>query len=190
MNKRILSLALIGVLIAIFLVNFVRHQQDQKEKEAAAQLASESMDLSDVEKGLSKGDQPPDFTLTTLEGKEVRLSDYKGQKVILNFWATWCPPCKAEMPHMEDYYQEEPDAEILAVNLTSQEHVDGAAQKFVDGYKITFPVLLDEDGAVGDAYSIITIPTTFMIDSKGIIQHKILGPMNQEMMKEMVEGMN
>ncbi|WP_370294434.1 redoxin domain-containing protein [Rossellomorea marisflavi] len=190
MNKRILSLALVGVLIAIFLVNFVRHQQEQKEKEAAAQLASESMDLSDVEKGLSKGDQPPDFILTTLEGKEVRLSDYRGQKVILNFWATWCPPCKAEMPHMEEYYQEGPDAEILAVNLTSQEHVDGAAQKFVDGYKITFPVLIDKDGAVGDAYSIITIPTTFMIDSKGIIQHKILGPMNQEMMKEMVEGMN
>lgn len=190
MNKRILSLGLIGVLVAIFLVNFVRHQQHQKEKDAAAQLASESMDLSDAETGLSKGDQPPDFTLTTLEGKEVRLSDYRGQKVILNFWATWCPPCKAEMPHMEEYYQKEPGAEILAVNLTSQERMEGAAQKFVDGYEITFPVLLDKDGAVGNAYSIITIPTTFMIDSEGIIQHKILGPMNQEMMKEMVEAMN
>ena len=73
--------------------------------------------------GFKPGDTPPDFELATLSGELVRLSDYKGKKVILNFWASWCGPCKAEMPHMEKYYKKNKDAEnveIIAVNLTKQ----------------------------------------------------------------------
>ncbi|CAN7204903.1 redoxin domain-containing protein [Rossellomorea sp. LjRoot5] len=192
MNKRNFALAIVALLIGIFLVNLFQDQQEKKAREEAAQLAKESMDLSDAKQGLTKGDRAPDFTLTTLEGEEVKLSDYKGKKVILNFWATWCPPCKAEMPHMEQYYEKnakKEKVEILAVNLTSQDEGEKAVQEFVDGYELTFPILMDEKGDVGDEYRAFTIPTTYMIDTNGLIQHKIVGPMNEEMMGEMVRGM-
>ncbi|UXH43462.1 redoxin domain-containing protein [Rossellomorea vietnamensis] len=192
MNKRNFALAIVALLIGIFLVNLFQDQQEKKAKEEAAQLAKESMDLSDAKQGLTKGDRAPDFTLSTLEGEEVKLSDYQGKKVILNFWATWCPPCKAEMPHMEQYYEKnakKENVEILAVNLTSQDDGEKAVQQFVDGYELTFPILMDEKGDIGDEYRAFTIPTTYMIDTNGLIQHKIVGPMNEEMMGKMVGGM-
>ncbi|KPL59464.1 redoxin domain-containing protein [Rossellomorea vietnamensis] len=192
MNKRNFALAIVALLIGIFLVNLFQDQQEKKAKEEAAQLAKESMDLSDAKEGLTKGDSAPDFSLTTLDGEEVKLSDYQGKKVILNFWATWCPPCKAEMPHMEQYYEKnakKENVEILAVNLTSQDEGKKAVQQFVDGYELTFPILLDEKGDIGGEYRAFTIPTTYMIDTNGLIRHKIVGPMNEEMMGKMVRGM-
>ncbi|MCC5802126.1 redoxin domain-containing protein [Rossellomorea vietnamensis] len=192
MNKRNFALAIVALLIGIFLVNLFQDQQEKKAKEEADQLAKESMDLTDAKQGLTQGDRAPDFTLTTLDGEEVQLSDYQGKKVILNFWATWCPPCKAEMPHMEQYYEKnakKENVEILAVNLTSQDEGEKAVQQFVDGYELTFPILMDENGDIGDEYRAFTIPTTYMIDTNGLIQHKIVGPMNEEMMGKMVEGM-
>lgn len=192
MNKRNFALAIVALLIGIFLVNLFQDQQEKKAKEEADQLAKESMDLTDAKQGLTKGDRAPDFTLITLDGEEVKLSDYQGKKVILNFWATWCPPCKAEMPHMEQYYEKnakKENVEILAVNLTSQDDGEKAVQQFVDGYELTFPILMDENGDVGDEYRAFTIPTTYMIDTNGLIQHKIVGPMNEEMMGKMVGGM-
>jgi peroxiredoxin len=192
-NKRNFAFAIVALLIGIFLVNIFQDQQEKKEKEEAAKLAEQSMDLSNAEQGLAKGDQAPDFELTTLAGEKVKLSDYKGQKVILNFWATWCPPCKAEMPHMQKYYEKNADkenVEILAVNLTSMDEGRNAVQNFVDGYELTFPIPMDVDGDVGGEYRAFTIPTTYMIDTKGQIQHKIVGPMNEDMMGEMVSGMN
>ncbi|UTE77284.1 redoxin domain-containing protein [Rossellomorea sp. KS-H15a] len=192
MNKRNFALAIVALLIGIFLVNLFQDQQEKKAKEEADQLAKESMDLTDAKQGLTQGDRAPDFTLTTLDGEEVKLSDYQGKKVILNFWATWCPPCKAEMPHMEQYYEKnakKESVEILAVNLTSQDDGEKAVQQFVDGYELTFPILMDEKGDIGDEYRAFTIPTTYMIDTNGLIQHKIVGPMNEEMMGKMVGGM-
>jgi peroxiredoxin len=192
LNKRNFALAIVALLIGIFLVNLFQDQQEKKAREEADQLAKESMDLSDAKQGLTQGDLAPDFTLTTLDGEEVKLSDYQGKKVILNFWATWCPPCKAEMPHMEQYYEKnakKEKVEILAVNLTSQDEGEKAVQQFVDGYELTFPILMDEKGDIGDEYRAFTIPTTYMIDTNGLIQHKIVGPMNEEMMGKMVEGM-
>ena len=193
MNKRNFALAVVALLVGIFLVNFIQGQQEKKEKEEAAKLAAESQDLSNSEEGLSKGDQPPNFELTTLDGKKVELSDYKGKKVILNFWATWCPPCKAEMPHMEKYYEKNADkenVEILAVNLTSMDKGEKKIKEFVDGYGLTFPILLDAEGKIGEEFQAFTIPTTYMIDTKGTVQHKIVGPMNEDMMGKMVEGMH
>ncbi|QWC22366.1 redoxin domain-containing protein [Bacillus haikouensis] len=195
MNKRNFALAIVALLVGIFLVNLFQDQQEKKDKEEAAQLAKESMDLSNAaaEEGLSKGASAPDFELTTLNGEKVKLSDYKGKKVILNFWATWCPPCKAEMPHMQKYYEknaEKENVEILAVNLTSMDDGRDKVQEFADGYELTFPIPLDVDGAIGEEYRAFTIPTTYMVDTKGLIQHKIVGPMNEDMMAEMVSGMD
>lgn len=121
-----------------------------------------------------------EFELQTLSGETVKLSDYRGKKVILNFWATWCPPCKAEMPHMQSFYEEHgEEIEVIAVNLTSRDNGIEALKKFVDDNGLTFSIPLDVNGEYGDAYEIISIPTTYVIDENGQIYQKIVGPMDK-----------
>jgi peroxiredoxin len=142
--------------------------------------------------GIKKGNMAPDFTLSSLDGKVMKLSDLKGKKVILNFWASWCPPCKAEIPHMQSFYEDEKDNHvvILAVNLTTAEKNTANVEQFVKEYGITFPVLLDSQGEIGNVYQAFTIPTSYIIDSNGVIQQKIVGPMSKEMMKDMISSIN
>ena len=103
---------------------------------------------------------------------------------MLNFWATWCPPCKEEMPAMEQFYKENSkEVEILAVNLDPQNNV----KSFVKDNELTFPILLDQDGAIQQTYSIISIPTTFIIDEQGLILKKHIGSMTYEQMQELLK---
>lgn len=129
-----------------------------------------------------------DFELQTLSGETVRLSDYKGKKVILNFWATWCPPCKAEMPHMQNYYEHHNDeVEIIAINLTSRDNGVDKVQSFIESYGLTFPIPLDVDGVYGKQYEVTTIPTTYIVNTKGEVVQKIVGPMDERMIKRIVK---
>ncbi|RIW39018.1 TlpA family protein disulfide reductase [Bacillus salacetis] len=195
MSKKILGIGLVAVLVGLFIGNIIMNQSSKKEmeKQVAEELQESGLDVEFGSEGPGKGDAAPDFTLTTLEGKEVSLSDYKGKKVILNFWATWCPPCQAEMPHMQEYYEkyrEEANIEMLAVNLTTIDEGRPAIEKFAKEYGLSFPIPLDEEGTQGTIYQAQTIPTSYMIDTEGRIQHKILGPMNKEMMIQLVESMD
>ncbi|TYR76082.1 redoxin domain-containing protein [Rossellomorea vietnamensis] len=194
MSKRIVGIGLVAVLGGLFVFNIIQNQASQKkiEEQVSEQLES-GLDVEFGSEGPGEGDAAPDFTLTTLAGEEVSLSDFKGQKVILNFWATWCPPCKAEMPHMQEYYEqyhEKANVEMLAVNLTTIDNGKEAVEKFGEEYGLTFPIPLDEDGVQGTVYQAQTIPTSYMIDTDGIIRHKILGPMNKDMMIQLVENMD
>nr|WP_221452409.1 redoxin domain-containing protein [Bacillus benzoevorans] len=136
--------------------------------------------------GLRIGVKAPDFELENLSGEKVKLSDYRGKKVILNFWATWCPPCKEEMPAMEKFYQKAgDDVEILAVNIDPQYNV----QEFIDKMGITFPILLDKNDKVNSAYLIMTIPTTYFINEDGLITNKYLTSMTEDIMKEYIDAM-
>ncbi len=140
--------------------------------------------------GISEGQIAPDFTLKTISGEEIKLSAFRGKRVILNFWASWCPPCKAEMPHMQEFYVEnrESNAVLLSVNLTTAEKKSSDVTKFVEEYELTFPVMLDEQGDIGQIYQAYAIPTSYLIDSKGIIRKKIVGPMDKEMMNELINS--
>ncbi|MGG0658265.1 TlpA disulfide reductase family protein [Rummeliibacillus pycnus] len=187
MKKKIFGLLLVIALIAIALTNFVKSKvdEDQKVDTSSTEVSAEMKNDS----GLEVNQTAPDFKLKTLEGKEVKLSDYRGKKVILNFWATWCPPCKAEIPHMEKYYKnqaKDDGVEILAVNLTSSDKDEKYIRDFVKSYDMTYPVLLDKEGEQQKQYEIVTIPTTFFIDQKGKIQKKIIGPMDQDMMSKAI----
>jgi peroxiredoxin len=116
----------------------------------------------------------PDFTLKGENGKTYRLSAYRGKVVLLNFWATWCPPCRYEMPSMERAHQKVKDQNIviLAVNVgESEEQVFG----FTGRYPVTFPLLLDTEGAVVKKYRVIGLPTTFVIDPRGMVTHSAVG---------------
>ncbi|MDZ5472749.1 TlpA disulfide reductase family protein [Bacillus sp. 31A1R] len=148
--------------------------------------AMEKEEQPDNLPGLGVGLKAPDFELKNLEGKTVKLSDYAGKKVMLNFWATWCPPCKAEMPDMQKFYKEAgDDIVILAVNIDPQYDVAGFAKEM----NISFPILLDEKDKVSTVYKILTIPTTYFIDEKGIIRHKYLSALPIEKMREYTEDM-
>ncbi len=119
--------------------------------------------------------QAPDFVLPDLQGKAVRLSQLKGKVVFLNIWATWCPPCRKEMPTMESLYQrfKGMDFVMLAVNQ------DAEGAKTVIPYlqegNFTFPVLLDTHGEVGRRYGVTGLPETFIIDREGHIVHHHIG---------------
>ncbi|WP_249872618.1 peroxiredoxin family protein [Oceanobacillus saliphilus] len=131
--------------------------------------------------GTEIGNKAPDFELMTMAGETVKLSDFEGQRIMLNFWATWCPPCREEMPDMQKFYEDK-EAIVLAINLTDMERNKNQVTQFVGENGLTFPILMDELGKVSTLYRISPIPTTYMIDSKGIIRHKAYGAMNYERM--------
>lgn len=131
----------------------------------------------------------PDFTLTDLEGQQVQLSSLKGKKVVLNFWASWCPPCKAEMPdlvEMSKKYQGQ--VEFYGVNLTTQDTAE-KAKGFVEEYGIEFPTLLDERGEVGGRYGVVSIPTSFTIDEDGVVVQRTGGQLSRSAMEEMLQDL-
>jgi len=122
----------------------------------------------------SRGIDPLDFTLPLLNGETVKLSDLKGTVVFLNFWATWCGPCRAEMPSMEAVYQKLKDRgfEILAVNIMESPETAAA---FMNENALTFPTALDAAGGVSARYGIQAIPTSFIIDKRGLIVSRVTG---------------
>ncbi|MEH6942280.1 thiol-disulfide oxidoreductase ResA [Bacillus sp. JJ722] len=137
-------------------------------------------------KAVAKGQEAPDFVLTDLEGKKHQLSDYRGQGVFLNFWGTWCPPCKEEMPYMENQYQKYKDngVQVLAVNIEESEVV---VSSFVKKHGLTFPVPMDRDGRVNDAYGVFNLPVTFLIDKNGIVIDIIEAGMTEELIQQQME---
>lgn len=149
-------------------------------------------DSSQLKIGLEKGNLAPDFELQTLAGETYKLSDLRGKKVIVNFWATWCPPCRLEMPEMEEFYSKYKieGIEILAINLTQEEKNRADVQEFIKEFGITFPVPMDEKGEIGRLYYISSIPTSFVIDTQGVIREKIVGPMTFDWMKRTLGSIN
>ena len=125
------------------------------------------------------------FKLKDLDGKEVSLSDLKGKKVFLNFWASWCPPCRAEMPDIEKLYTETKDSDLVIIAVNLGEDKD-TVKSFIDKNNYKFKVLLDSDQNVATKYNITSIPTSFFIDKNGTIVEKRIGAMTYEEMKNYV----
>lgn len=138
-----------------------------------------------------KGFSAPDFSLQTLNGATARLSDLRGQVVLLNFWASWCPPCKAEMPAMQRIYAEygSQGLIVLAVNSTVQDNAQAAAN-FAAQNNLTFPILLDSSGQATRLYAIHSLPTTFFIGRDGLIREVVIGgPMSEALLRTRIENL-
>jgi len=122
----------------------------------------------------SKAILAPDFTLEDLSGNKVSLKNFRGKTVFLNFWATWCVPCRAEMPAMERLHRELKDQglEVVAVNFREDE---AEVRDFLKELGLTFTVLLDRDGEISEEYGVWSLPLSYFINSKGEFVGKALG---------------
>lgn len=129
----------------------------------------------------------PDFTLPTPAGKMISLSDYSGKPVLINFWATWCVPCRSEMPTIERIYEERDGAfVVLGVNF---EETQAAIQPFVKELGLTFPILMDSDDLVSWQYGVIGLPTSVFVTPGGMIYRQYIGPMDEAYIEETLDEM-
>ncbi|MBG9590718.1 TlpA disulfide reductase family protein [Cytobacillus firmus] len=187
--KKFLLAAAVIVLLLFIVDKTILKEKGVVEQAGQMQKYDKIEDPEDLPIGLEKGSLAPDFELTDMEGNPVKLSDYRGKAVLLNFWASWCPPCRAEMPHMEKLYKKYKDKkfDILAVNLTNTEKNNGDAEKFVKELGLTFTIPMDVKGTVGADYNIMAYPTSYFIDSDGVIREKVLGALNEEYMEKEIK---
>lgn len=192
MMKKVV-VGIVAILITLVVVDFlfiqdlvagIKEKEDQLTLENSGEYQEAVAMSYDV--GLQIGKMAPDFTLNTHNGNTITLSELKGKKVLLNFWASWCGPCEEEMPAMQKVYNElmGQDVEIVAVNMTIGKETIESATQFVKQYGLTFPVPLDTKGEVMKLYEIYGLPTSYFLDSEGIIRAKFFGPMDERFIKE------
>jgi peroxiredoxin len=162
-NTQLLLTILFVFIACVFLIVFLRKERDSTLKTAEP-----------IQPGL----EMPNFTFPDINGKEVSLSDHRGKVVLVNVWATWCPPCRQEMPSMQSLYEKfkGENFEILAVSIDSEGRE--AVAPFMRKMNLTFPALLDPGESIRSLYGITGVPESFIIDKQGILVEKIIGPIN------------
>ncbi len=179
-----IALVLVGVLAgAMFLYNkysedFNMNNQNQQEEQS-----------SDTEQSTEPNNKfaAPDFTVTDVNGNEVKLSDFKGKPVVINFWTTWCTYCKIEMPDFDDMYKEYPDIQFIMLNTTDGDTVE-TAKAFIEDNEYSFPIFFDsENYDASRAYNITSYPQTVFIDKDGNISSHRIGMMTLETLQEEID---
>ncbi|HEO8418333.1 redoxin domain-containing protein [Niallia sp. FSL W8-0635] len=144
-------------------------------------------DVMQANSGLNIGDKAPNFTIEDLNGNKIQLSDYKGKSVMINFWTTWCPPCKKEMLDIETFSKEKQDHwVVLAINVDGGN--EEGVRQFVQERKLTFPVLLDDKDVVANQYHILSIPTTYFLNKEGVIINKAFTMLTLKEMRELTKS--
>ena len=139
----------------------------------------------------SMGSPAPDFQLIDLQGNRQALPDYHGKVVLLNFWATWCGPCRVEMPSMESLYQDLKDEGLAILAISSDPQGSIVTRPFVAAQGLTFPILHDSDYRVSGSYGVRTLPMSFLIDRNGTLTHRVFGARdwNSPEARELIDGL-
>jgi peroxiredoxin len=181
--------AIIGTLVIISRVMDEGGSElvDLSEAPGGAAAAGESGDLGPLDGGAPKVGQPaPDFALRDLDGQVHRLSDHRGEVVFINFWATWCPPCRRELPDIQSVYDDKKDVGLVVLEVNYQESA-AEVQEYWDEQGLTMPVLLDSTGEVLDQYRLVGLPDSFFVDRDGVLRDIQLGAISKEDMLEKLE---
>lgn len=175
--------------------------EEKTDKNAAGKNAADGTQKAEGQEKTEEGKQDEstklsdaiDFELKDQFGNVHKLSDYKGKTVFLNFWATWCPPCRAEMPDIQKLYEEyqlEEDPEVIVLGVAGpnygQEKSEDEVKKFLEDNGYTYPVLMDEGGELFEKYGIYSFPTTFMITKEGKVFGYVSGQLSEEIMKNII----
>ncbi len=178
-----LTMAAIG-LVAIIMVGLLRPSST-----LTASTSTSSSSSAPV--GFQVGDVAPNFTLTTLDGKQVSLSDYRGKPVMLNFWYATCPGCLAEIPGMQQFYASQQSAgkDLVILGINSVDNAQ-TAQQFVQQEGMTYPVVLDNQQQVATLYNLTATPTSYFIDRQGIIRSVYVGPIGVATLQQRVAGIS
>lgn len=181
-------LFIILLLVGALLFRLSRGQAAPMAGEDAAMSAHEGHGTTSAGPMLTAGDIPPDFTLLDLEGNPVSLSQFQGQPLLLNFWASWCVACKLEMPAMQAAYEAHQKHGLVILAVTVDDTVENARQ-FRDENAITFPMVMDDE-AVSDAYQVHSIPTSFFIGTDGNVAAVHFGPLTEEAIDQYFARLN
>ncbi|TCP55522.1 thiol-disulfide isomerase/thioredoxin [Tumebacillus sp. BK434] len=180
-SKLLLGVAVIGVLAgAAYLSNMGGTPVDEANQGGKA-------GQQDIAEMAAVGHRAPSFELQTFDGKTVKLADLQGKPVVLNFWASWCGPCRNEMPDLEEMHKKYGDqVHFYGVNLTSQDNLENA-KKFMGEMGVTFPSLMDSDEKTAQNYRTFSIPMTYAVDQNGIISEIHKGQINKVVMDGMLQ---
>lgn|GEM_PF-749904 len=203
MNKKVLAIVLVAVVLVAGLFYLTAFRDDKNEDIPSESSISDNVDGNVenneeivegheehdhehyIETDIEIGKPAPDFTLLNLDGEEVSLSDYRGQYVLINFWATSCKYCDIEMPDLDRLDEENDDLIVLAVNVMEEKSL---VENYIKegGYK--FPVVLDEDGKVAITYLVSSFPTSYFVDKEGILLGGVPGMMTYAQMNQLLDG--
>lgn len=194
MTKEKMKILIWGIVISLvgyIVIDFTAsYQQELKSIEKANEITEERNENNIRQFGTDIGDLAYDFELLDMEGNKVRLSDFRGQKVFLNFWASWCPPCRVEAPHLKDFHENNNEnAVVLGINVTSSESDTKNVQKFIEEFDLTFTNLYEDD-EISFIYNTMSLPTSYFIDSNGIIQDIAMGAVTQEVIENRFSTMD
>jgi cytochrome c biogenesis protein CcmG, thiol:disulfide interchange protein DsbE len=172
--RRRVAIAVDAVLLAVVLVLLWQRAAPQ----AAAAL------------GLSTSGEPaPAFSLATLDGTPIDLDELRGQVVLVNFWASWCPPCRIEMPGFERVYRQRKDDGFVIVGIATDRHAESAIRAFVADHEITYPIALATQQVVRDYGGISSLPESFLLDREGRIRHRVIGYFAETALRAAVDRM-
>lgn len=183
-----------GLIMIINNVNVTVNLKNKALKQPVKKEQSKKTKKIEKNSQNSSKNQAPDFTLVDQYGKTHKLSDYKGKVVFLNFWATWCPPCRGELPDIEEIYKEygKDNNNVIILGVTAPNlGREGSKQDIIDFMNknsYTFPVMFDNDGDVMLKYSIEAFPTTFIIDKEGNVKEYVPGAMDKSTMESLING--
>ncbi|MCX7976795.1 MAG: TlpA family protein disulfide reductase [Bellilinea sp.] len=145
---------------------------------------NQSLSLSPEQQIPQRGQKFPDFALEGLDGKKYSLSSFSGKPVLINFWATWCDPCKAEMPLFESLYRKNSEVVVLGVNYNEPVNV---IRRFIEERDLTFPILLDEEGKIAEKFQVFGFPTTYFIDRDGFLREIYVGQLDEVLLSTYLE---